>query len=101
MERPTPQSVCIHCNAPIDPETAEFSPNDGGDFIWRDITSTPPPATEWKPANREYLLVVDAKGRMSIAYCYNSSTGEIGWTMAKPIGAVTHWMPLPPPPMKP
>jgi hypothetical protein len=45
---------------------------------------------------KPYVLAVDAKGRMSVAYRY--SNHPQAWTMAKPIGTVTHWMPLPEPP---
>ena len=44
---------------------------------------------------KPYVLVCDSKSRMSIAYPVRYATGEIRWTMAKPIGGVTHWMPLP------
>ena len=69
---------------------------------WRDVKSNEPPLQEWKSgqgwSEKQYVLAVDAKGRMSIAYAYRHSANTVIWTMAKPIGAVTHWMPLPEPP---
>jgi len=47
-----------------------------------------------------YVLAVDAEGRMSVGYVrarYSRNHG-LWWVFAKPIGAVTHWMPLPDPP---
>jgi len=41
------------------------------------------------------VLFCDAKGRMSVGYNRDGN-----FTMAKPIGIVTHWMPLPNPPEK-
>jgi len=66
---------------------------------WRDLKTHTPPIRDFsKPKVKPYVLVVDSKGRMSIAYAFEYSSGEIGWTMAKPIGTVTHWMRLPKPP---
>lgn len=41
-----------------------------------------------------YVLACDAKGRMSVGYAAEHSSGHI-WTFAKPIGEPTHWQPLP------
>ena len=76
-------------------------PVGSGDLLggWRDLKKHTPPIRDFsKPKVKPYVLVVDAKGRMSIAYAFEYSSGEIGWTMAKPIGTVTHWMRLPEPP---
>lgn len=68
---------------------------------WQPI-SILPPLREFLPGQsykeKPYVLVVDAKGRMSIAYAHRLSKGELHWAMAKPIGEVTNWMPLPTPP---
>jgi hypothetical protein len=45
---------------------------------------------------RDYFLLADRKGRMSIGYLYTNHPQ--GWRMAKAIGEVTHWQPLPAPP---
>lgn len=56
-----------------------------------------PPIRESYRDPAPYVLACDAKGRMSVAYADKHSVGYV-WVMAKPIGAVTHWMPLPDPP---
>lgn len=69
---------------------------------WINAATQPPPVKdigEILRGTKPYVLAVDAKGRMSVGYPYKYSTGELGWVFAKPIGAVTHWMPLPEPPM--
>jgi hypothetical protein len=49
-------------------------------------------------SQKQYVLTVDAKGRMAVAYFERSSTGELNHVSAKPTGAPTHWMFLPDPP---
>lgn len=70
---------------------------------WRSIESAPPTrkfisGQGWVPKDKPYVLAVDVKGRMSVGYTHQASTGETCWTFAKPIGRPTHWMPLPEPP---
>jgi hypothetical protein len=45
-----------------------------------------------------YVLVVDNKGRMAVAWFTDHSCGKPQVVSGKAIGAVTHWMPLPDPP---
>lgn len=70
---------------------------------WTALTAQEPEARDLTEdvRNKHYLLAVDAKGRMSVGYCYRYQTGELGWVFAKPIGAVTHWMQLPDAPSVP
>ena len=56
----------------------------------------PKATTNYK--NKLYVLLVDAKGRMSVGYRLHYDSGETMFITAKPIGEVTHWMPLPEPP---
>jgi len=65
---------------------------------WISIDDRLPECREaWETAKaKPYVLAVDAKGRMTVAY--RSGQHPQQWTMAKPIGTVTHWMPLPEPP---
>lgn len=67
---------------------------------WRDITKEGPPSGSFDDEVRNYCLAIDAKGRASVGYATKYSTGEIFWRFAKPIGEVTHWMPLPEAPAK-
>lgn len=46
-----------------------------------------------------FVLAVDGKGRMGVAYC--RKVGALHrWVSAKSIGIVTHWMELPEPPRR-
>jgi hypothetical protein len=69
---------------------------------WNDVKTSKPPMRRFLSGSswteKPYVLVVDALGRMSIAYASENGGNWIQWTMAKPIGNVTHWMPLPEPP---
>lgn len=69
---------------------------------WQPIKTTEPPIQTFVVgqgwSEKPYVLVVDAKGRMAVAYFHRYSTGELGMTSAKPIGEPTHWMQLPEPP---
>jgi hypothetical protein len=65
---------------------------------WLNLKTTTPPLLDAHGATKPYVLAVDSKGRMTVAYAYQHPTGEIEWIMAKPVGVVTHWMPLPQPP---
>lgn len=71
---------------------------------WTPIGTTPPiqrfiSGQGWQPSEPPYVLAVDAKGRMSVGYAREHSTGFM-WVFAKPIGQPTHWMELPPLPHK-
>lgn len=59
---------------------------------WIHVTDRPPPISALR--EKRYVLAVDIQSRMSVGYASQRSYG-IGWTFAKPIGAPTHWMPLP------
>lgn len=68
---------------------------------WQPIeTGKPPPIQRfisgqgWQPSKPPYVLLVDAKDRMSVGYARATSYGYT-WVFAKPIGQPTHWMPLP------
>jgi hypothetical protein len=60
---------------------------------WNPVSDMPPVSA--RNGDKPYVLAVDTKGRMSVGYCWIASRGEVCWTFAKPIGEVTHWMPLP------
>lgn len=67
---------------------------------WFDVTKKLPKMVEIGAdyQSKPYVLAVDCKGRMSIGYLRKYSSDNLRWTFAKPIGEVTHWMPLPEPP---
>lgn len=52
------------------------------------------------PSKPVYVLVVDGQNRMAVAYLKNLGNHRHKWVSAKPIGIVTHWMPLPMPPQR-
>lgn len=64
---------------------------------WISVNDKLPQASEFICAKgwteRIDVLFCDAKGRMSVGY---NREGQL--VMAKPIGKITHWMPLPEPP---
>lgn len=67
---------------------------------WRKVDAVEPPLNQAPVQSKSatYVLVVDAKARMAVAYFYRYSTGELGMVSGKAIGQPTHWMPLPDPP---
>lgn len=60
--------------------------------LWRPIESAPILKTY---KDKPYVLAVDAKERMAVGYFHEYSTGERGFTSAKPISNPVKWMPLP------
>lgn len=74
---------------------------------WHPVETVPPlrrfiSGQGWTPRDKPYVLVVDAKGRMSVGYAMAHAGEKFGyrWIFAKPIGIPTHWMPLPEPPAR-
>lgn len=72
---------------------------------WNDVKTITPPLRDWVSgrgwSDKEYVLAVDAKGRMSIGFATTHSSVPFIWTFAKPIGEPTHWRQLPKPPNDP
>jgi hypothetical protein len=68
--------------------------------LWNDLRLVPPPIQRFIPGQggvpreKPYVLVVDARDRMSVGYAREASYG-FTWVFAKPIGEPTHWTPLP------
>lgn len=62
---------------------------------WVRVEEGLPEHWDWR-GPKPYQLVCDATGRMSVAFLREHHPQA--WTMAKPIGPVTHWRPLPAPP---
>lgn len=103
---PTPEPRCPH-NWITPPECPQCCADERDRLLervkelespWLPIGTDQPPLSDLG-RTKNYILAVDSKGRMSVAYAYRHSAGMIQWVMAKPIGEVTHWMPLPVPPI--
>ncbi len=71
---------------------------------WNDVKAVAPPLRVFVSgqgwSEKQYVLAVDAKDRMSIGFATGNSVGPFCWTFAKPIGEPTHWRQLPQPPTR-
>jgi hypothetical protein len=70
---------------------------------WQPVEANKPPIQIFTPgqgwSEKQYVLAVDAQGRMSIGYAVkNSGPRGYSWVFAKQIGPPTHFTFLPDPP---
>jgi hypothetical protein len=78
----------------VEAVTAEIRRLSDGMPRWIPVSERlPEMTTRWE--DPRYVLAVDAKGRMSVGYYVEHSSGKPWWTFAKAISDPTHWQPLP------
>lgn len=66
---------------------------------WQPVETVTPPLRNGGNA-KPYVLAIDAEDRQAIGWFNRYSTGELGFTSAKPIGMPTHWQALQHPPKR-